>query len=562
MKISKPSERLVSMKNKTILILGAGQIGEACAIRVLEEKPKRIVLHALTETEAKQVLANIKKIAAKFDVELTVSWGNALVTKSLMYVDKDKICNDKKNKKELINYYYSFFNNKLIRKSSLYHLIKRWKPDVIFDGINTATVVGYQDDPYSIPRKILSNKKSDWQDSTENLLVSNTIPSLIRFTQALKEAMADFKVNCYVKISTTGLGGMGNNLFYTHGDVNEPGMSSGILGKVAAAGVVHQLFLSLSHTPGFNIKVIVPAALVGWQRVNFGKFRSHGKNLPLMDSIKRVSLKDKEVFKTAKCQKIADHLEIPYVDSGENCAYSLGEMTAITAVGQMECVTREEVAQAAIEAAYGSTKHDLLTAIDLVSLGPSHVAAVQRDMILSKLYQLETGQKTYSIATNNLGPTVSKHLFELFLIMKVSDYSIKKCIESEVPILVKAVEKLLMKDVTIRSQIVSLGLPIIFDNNEGIIGEYYYVPNPKEENKISKENINLWASCGWVDIRKPEIEYWQSVLKRVYKEITSLEKSESVILDRNWQKAKKGDIRELLGFIYSILGGERRTRFV
>jgi hypothetical protein len=82
-----------------------------------------------------------------------------------------------------------------------------------------------------LPRKIIKNKRQDWENSAESLLVSNIIPNIIRFTQALQKAMTDFKIDCYVKISTTGLGGMGNNLFYTHGDVNEPGMSSGILGN-------------------------------------------------------------------------------------------------------------------------------------------------------------------------------------------------------------------------------------------------------------------------------------------------------------------------------------------
>lgn len=550
------------MKNQTILILGAGQVGEACAIRALKEKPKKIVLHTLTKLEAMEVLANVKSLAGDSQVELVPSWGNALVPTELMHVDKDKLHSDKKAQAALIDYYYSFLSDDLIKKSSLYNLIKKYKPNIIFDGINTATVVGYQEDPYSLPRKIIKNQKQDWQDSTNNLLVSNITPILIRFTQALKVAMADFKVNSYIKISTTGLGGMGNNLAYTHGDVNEPGMSSGILGKVAAAGLIHQLFLSLSHTPGFNIKVIVPAALVGWQKVNFGKFRSHGKNLPLVDSKLQISLKNNELFKPGKCQKITDYMKIPYVDSGENSAYSLGEMTAITSVGQMECVTREEVAQTAIEAAYGSTKHDLMTAMDLAALGPSHVAAVQRSVILEKLHQIEKEKETYSIATNNLGPTVSKHLFELFLMMKVCSYSIKDCIELKTPQLTKMIEKFLMENTSVRSQIISLGLPIIFDNNTVIIGEYYYIPNPIEENKISKENINLWASCGWVDIREIEIKYWQSILKKIYKEITLLEKNDLAVLDRNWSKAKDGDIGELLGFAYSISGGERKTDFI
>lgn len=553
---------MIMIKNKTILILGAGQIGEACAIRVIREKPKRIILHSLTEAESKQTLINVKKFCTGNNIELFSSWGDALITKELMYSSKEKIHSDKKHQKALMDYYYSYLSDDLIKKSSLYYLVKKWKPSVIIDGINTATVVGYQDDPYSLPRNIIhKDKKQDWEESTENLLVSNIIPILIRFTQALRKAIVDFNVHCYVKISTTGLGGMGDNLFYTHGDVNEPGMSSGILGKVAAAGVIHQLFWSLSHTPGFNIKVMVPATLVGWQGINFGKFRSHGKNLPLVDSKELTALMRGNEFKPKKCQKISNYMKIPYIDSGENSAYSLGEMTAITTLGQMECITREEVAQATIEAIYGSTRNDLLTLMDRATLGPSYLAATQRMVILSKLKILENNKNIFSIATNNLGPTVSKHLFELFLMLKISKFSIKKCIDTNVLTLMREIEKLLLEDVSIRSQIVSLGLPILFEKNKIIIGEYFYVPDQKNDCTITKEKINLWATSGWVDVRKKEIEYWQTMLKKIYKEAKLLEKSDSVILDRNWHNLRSGDVGEILGFIYSALGGERKTEF-
>ncbi len=548
------------MKNKTILILGAGQIGEACAIRALRESPREIILHTLTEEEAKQVITNVSSFNQS-KVKLFSSWGNALVTQELMHLDKAELHN-KKNILKLINYYYSYLSNDLIKKSSLYKLIAKWKPDIIIDGINTATVVGYQDDPYTIPRRIIKEKNQEWQESAKNLLASNIVPSLIRFTQALKRSMADFKVESYIKISTTGLGGMGDNLFYTHGDVNEPGMSSGILGKVAAAGVIHQLFWSLSHTPGYNIKVIVPAALVGWQGVHFGKFRSHGRNIPLVDSIKRVKLKQGTIIKPEKCRKIGTYLEIPYVDSGENSAYSLGEMAAITALGQMECVTREEVAEAAIAACKGSTKHDLLTAMDLVALGPSHIAAIQRQTILNELRVLEKTKEIPSIATNNLGPTVSKHLIELFLLMKVSEFSVKKCITTRVTLLVQKIEQLLMSNNEIRAQIISLGLPIIFENGEVILGEYYYVPNPQEKNIVNSENIDLWASSGWVDVRKAQVRYWKLILGKVALEAETIEDNKQLVLNRNWQEIANGDTGELLGYIYSMLGGQRRTDFM
>jgi len=550
------------MKNKTILILGAGQIGEACALKAIKNNPKRIVLHTLTKEEAVVVSKNVRAHLDGRHIDIKISWGNALVTKSLMYFNRNEL-HIPKNRTKLIKYYYSYLSENLIKESSLYCLVKKWKPDYIFDGINTATVIGYQDDPYSLPRRIL-NKKGDqnWNDSTENLLVSNIVPSLIRFTQALKKSLLDFKVKCYVKISTTGLGGMGDNLFYTHGDVNELGMSSGILGKVAAAGVIHQLFWSLSHTPGINVKVVVPSALVGWQGVNFGQFRSHGKSIPFVDSSAKTKLTEGEIFLPGKCIPVSSFMEMPYVDSGENCAYSLGEMTAITALGQMECVTREEIAQACIEMAIGSTRHDLLTAMDMVALGPSHLGGIHRRVVLDKLAKLEIEKSTPSIATNNLGPTVSKHLFELYLMLTCSQKSLSVFVKSPSDVLLKKITKFLEDNQQIRAQIVSLGLPILFDDNQVTIGEYFYVPNLQEENVVSPEKVDLWASSGWVDLREKNIKYWQSIIKDILTESKKTKTGGLITTDRNWLDLESVDIGEILGYVYSMLGGQRKTEFL
>lgn len=549
------------MKNKTVLILGAGQIGEACAIKSIKNNPKRIVLHTLTRDESLGALKNVQKHLGGRSIDIQISWGNALVTEPLMYLDRNEL-HTLENRKKLIKYYYSYLSDNLIKESSLYYLVKKWKPDYIFDGINTATVVGYQNDLYSLPRRILNKKDDqDWIDSTENLLISNIVPGLIRFTQALKKSLFDFKVKSYVKISTTGMGGMGDNLFYTHGDVNEPGMSSGILGKVAAAGVIHQLFWSLSHTPGINIKVVVPAALVGWQGVGFGKFRSHGKNLPLVDSNTKTKLVEGKVFASSKCKQSSFFMEMPYVDSGENCAYSMGEMTAITALGQMECVTREEVAQACVEMALGSTRHDLLTAMDLVSLGPSYLGGIHRRIILDKLARLEIEKSTPSIATNNLGPTVSKHLFELYLMLICSQKSLSVFAKLSSNALFKKINEYLEDNQQIRAQIVSLGLPILFSDKQVTVGEYFYVPNPKEENIITSKNIDLWANSGWVDLREKNIKHWQSVARKIVVESKKIKENDLVTTDKNWIDIESADIGEVLAHVYSMLGGQRKTVF-
>ncbi|MBU0707444.1 hypothetical protein KKG41_03660 [Patescibacteria group bacterium] len=102
------------MKNKTILILGAGQIGEACAIRSIKNNPKKIILHTLTKDESLGALKNIQKHLGGRSIDVQISWGNALVTEQLMYLDRNEL-HTPANRKKLINYYYLYLSDDLIK---------------------------------------------------------------------------------------------------------------------------------------------------------------------------------------------------------------------------------------------------------------------------------------------------------------------------------------------------------------------------------------------------------------------------------------------------------------
>lgn len=550
-------------KDKKILILGAGQIGESCAIKFISDEPKEIIMHTLTQEESVLAISNVKKEVKLGKTKLTRSWGNILVPVSLMHEKRSELINNKDKLNTLLKYYYSNLSAEVINEAALYWVIKKYKPDLIIDSINTATVVGYLDDPYSLPRNLINDFKesikSDWRIDCKKLLSSSIIPSLIRFTQVIQKSIKDFNIKYFIKVSTTGLGGMGVNLMYTHGDINEPGMSSGILGKVAAAGVFHQLMWSLSHTPGYNLRVIAPAALVGWQPVRFGKFRSHGANLSVVDNKNIMKLEENKLFEVNKnAKKTSKILEIPFVDSGENSAYSLYEMHAITTLGQMESITREEVAEAVYQSAYGSTRYDLLTSMDYASLGPSYAAKFQRDIVLKKLQQIQDEKKIPSIATNNLGPTVSKHLFELHILLDLFEFNISKLVETPVAKITTLSRKYIYKNDIVRKEALSLGLPFLFEKNEILTGRHCFVPNVKNKNIITKKNIEKWASAGWIDLRKKAIKNWQTWLKKGHEGYLREQTNSLASLAINYQAITLKNAGEILGLIYSLQGGERK----
>jgi len=497
-----------NLSQKMILIIGAGHVGEACAFKFIQHGVKKIILHTLTEEEAILVFNRINPYA-KGKTDIVKSWGNVLFPNSLAKKTSKQIIASSIYTQQLLKFNFDTLKDELLEDGFLFNLVKKYNPDVIVDTINTATVVGYEHDPYSLARKVLNN---EIKNASLLLLSANPIAPLIRFAQSLKYVLDNLKIDSYIKVSTTGLGGMGINLPYTHGDLNEPGMSSGILGKVAAAGIMHQLFWSLSHTPKCNIKVVVPATLIGWQHVEYGNFRSHGSGLQKVEIPKKQKIKKGKI--TFQKHKILNEtIKIPYVDSGENNAYSLHEMMTITSLGQMEAVTREEVAEAVLESIFGSTKYDILTALDNSTLNPSYAAAIQKTQVFDKIRKLEEKSEYPSLATNNLGPTVSKHIFELYVLLQIADNSIEKLLKMSFEKIINSLKTYLKENKEIIEYALALRIPIIdTDNNLWILDNAFVPENKKGVENISEIELEKYISSGWVDFRKKTVKMWLNKL--------------------------------------------------
>jgi hypothetical protein len=547
------------MKGKTILILGAGNVGEACAALLTEYQPSKIILHTLSLQDAERAKQNVLKLGDFSNISLETSFGNILTTKALRKHNSSTGITDDL-KRDLFNYLYFPLSDEIYSNSSLYELLIQTRPDYIIDSINTSTVIGSTRDLYQAPQDYL-NRKVPVENLVDDLLSSAIIPYLVRFIQVLHKYLAVNSNVEYIKVSTTGIGGMGMNIKYTHGDLNETGLSSGILGKIAAAGVMHQLLWNLSHTPGIKVKVVVPASLIGWQGAYFGKFRSNKKLCLINKNVRKIRLdRDKIEFDSNVnlSTEDANYLEIPYADSGENDAYSLAEMTAITAQGQMEAITREEVAMAVVSCMTGSTRYDLITALDMASLTSTFAGAVQRNSILDQLRSYQSEKNIPSIATNNLGPSVTKHLFELYFVLESGNFNLKNIVSLTVENLHKQIDNLVLNKKDVVNQILSLGLPILQEDNHLTYGDKIIYPKSLESCQMSEENINYWANVGWIDLRKKQIEYWVKLLNIMYKEISN-PKYKLINVERNLQKMSGvEDLGEVLAYLYSITGGNRR----
>src|SRR5690606_510669 len=111
-------------------------------------------------------------------------------------------------------------------------------------------------------------------------------------------------------------------------------------------------------------------------------------------------------------------LVVSVVDTGENGVFTRGEFGAITALGQMEFVTPEEIAHTiALEIRGANTGRDVVGALDGAVLEPSYKAGTLRSVALHHLAALESEAELPSVALGRLGPPeLSKLLFEAQLL--------------------------------------------------------------------------------------------------------------------------------------------------
>ncbi len=111
------------------------------------------------------------------------------------------------------------------------------------------------------------------------LLVTDYVPQLIRHVQVLYQSMVKAGMGVYVKIGTSGTGGMGLNIPYTH---SEEKPSRVLLSKTALAGAHTLLLFLMARTPGGPItKEIKPAAAIAWKRIGYGPVLRGGRPVPL-----------------------------------------------------------------------------------------------------------------------------------------------------------------------------------------------------------------------------------------------------------------------------------------
>lgn len=531
---------------KTVLVIGAGQIGKAIARRILDFNPEKVIFHNLTKSESDFCVKYFQKFCN--DTELISSYGDVFMPYELnkAYSMEEKL----QNKEALLDFYYSEFNDETLKLSTIYNLVAEYRPDIIIDAMNSGTVLGCNFNPDAV--KNIVHQGNVETDTVAQILLNDFVPKAINFVYSLKLAMEEFGIQKYLKVSTTGLGGMGMNMPYTHGDTPKSALSYALMGKVSAAGVLHQLLWSLSHTNGLNISLIVPSTYVGYDSAKFEPIETDVGLIKKLEGFENKILTMGEKLAYSDKKENSKYLEFPVVRAGENHVYSLYELNALTAVGQMEAITKEEVADAAIEDILGRSKKNLLNYMDAGTLGPTFAGRVMSEKSKKELMTLMKDHNVTSIATGNLGATVAKELYELYLIKAICG-TVDELKNKSAEEIYVGICDYLNKNSSIITEMISLGLPVIKENNEIYIGNYSLYPTKHNDLTITPENLEKWSKVAWVDLRIKTIKNWRDRIIEIYNDAMVLSSDRTFKLNRAISAIENDyDIGELLAYHFNM----------
>ncbi|HKZ39356.1 MAG TPA: hypothetical protein VJ044_00250, partial [Candidatus Hodarchaeales archaeon] len=252
-------------------------------------------------------------------------------------------------------------------------------------------------------------------------------------------------------------------------------------------------------------------------------------------------------------------LQSVFIDTGENGIFSRGEFEAISTPGQMEYVTPEEIAQDVIyEIKGGNTGHDIINALDNATLEPTYRAGFMFNSALEKMKALEKEHNVDSVAFEILGPPrLSKLLYEAYL-LKVGFITMRTVIQTSSKELSSALTDLIRDNQTLRSHIISIGIPILLPDGKTLLrGKDIKIPQYRGENelKITGKSIDEWAMNGWVDLRLSNMERWKNRFKEAMAAVEALSETEtsSRYLRNNeyWKNFTDIDPGKIVGWIFT-----------
>ncbi len=526
-----------------VLVLGGyGLVGTAVCRELLERGAGEIQIHSLHLEESEQAREELS--AEANGTKLTVSGGD------IFGLDHEA------DRDERIGAQLHQLADEDLEEFLLYKLLVDSRPDVVIDCVNTATAIAYKD--------IYPNAEKLWHqladggvddETARDLLEALYVPRLIRHIQVLYRGLTDCRASVYMKVGTSGTGGMGLNVPYTH---SEEKPSRTLLSKAAMAGAHSMLLFLMGRTAGGPIvKEIKPAAAIAWKAIDHGPIRRKGQPIHLVEAAETELGDTFSTHDPSAGRETEEVLETVFIDTGENGLFSLEEFALLTTARQMEFVTPEEIARYLVfEIEGGNTGHDIVNALDNAVLGPTYRAGLMRHWALEKMAELERGGEVKSVAFEMLGPPRNtKLLFEAHLLREAfgSMAELRKLEPEEVA---AGLDALVRENPRVVDEVAAIGIPILRSDGKLLRGPKVIVPSGCEARPTTPELIDQWCEAGWVDLRPDNCRRWVERVRAIHAETQNIPENDTssrYLRDaRFWKENSPLQPGKIVGWILSV----------
>ncbi len=560
------------MPDKTILLLGgAGLVGAQVARQISRDvRPDKIVVASLYQREVRETIEPLEKEFP--EIQFVGVWGDVFVRDEFTLERRAALLSSAPRRADLFDDLLGDLDATYAR-SRLVQLIREHKPDVIVDSINTATAISYQD-AYSA--SVIAGQKMDalfarieqleqavrtpapaptgdgdgaselaqavTRERSEHvaaelqtgvaelikmrkeakrafdvLLLSQAVPQLIRHVILILRSMEEVGTRLYLKIGTTGTGGMGLNIPYTHGE-DKP--SAKLMSKTAVAFAHTGLMFLMARTAGAPIvKEIKPAAMIGYADVTLRAITERGESVFLYNTRNEPLQTALVLHDDPSRYENRGKLKMVVVDTGENGLFTKGEFQAITSLRQMEFITPEEIASKVVLEIKGSnTGSDVIAAIDGAVLDPTYRAGYLRRAAVDEIERLEEQTGIPSIALGQLGPPeLSKLLYEAYL-LKMRYRTLETVLKQRPRKIADGLYRYLLRNDDLLQTITSVGLPVLAPDGTHILrGPFIRIPERADTNQVpvAPEDVDKYARKGWVDLRPENFVRWKERIERM-----------------------------------------------
>lgn len=516
---------------RCVLILGgSGLVGRAIAARLLPYRPSRMVICALREEETHDTLEFLRALPSSSDVEIVAAWGDIFQREEMRGRSRTEVLQDPEARRDLLMDVFGPLDDEAFGRSTLVSLLERYRPAVVIDCINTATAIAYQN-VFDSAWHLWMGGKGGGADLgvVESHLTTLYLPQLIRHVQLLLESLRRAKSRAYVKIGTSGTGGMGLNVPFTH---SEEKPSRELLAKASVAGAHSMLLFLMGRTPeGPAVIEIKPTAAIAWKSIGFGPVTKGGRPIVRYDAAQ--ALDPAEAFGEAgesASEDTGEVLESVFLDAGENGMFALSEFETISSLRMMEIVTPEEIADVVVDELDGRpTGRNVVDALDGSVLGPTYRGGMLREVAMSYMEELEAQHGVRSVAFEMLGPPrLNKLLFEATLLERLFG-DLSEAVDLDPEQTAARARELVEEDARFRTDVLSIGIPILLPDGLLLRGPTVRI-SPKSGEGVDVERL---AHQGWVDLRPACWVQWRDRCRRMEE------------IRRTWPGAEAGSVSDL-----------------